>query len=293
MRKPWLILAVFLLLATPACASVRINEIAWMGSAGSANDEWIELANSESTSSVSLAGWHLKGKDGSPNIALKGEIAPSGYYLIERTHDESVPDITADLVASFGKGLSNEGETLVLSDASGTQIDMVTSGKDWLRIGGSNASKETAQRTQNGWITAARTPRAQNAAPLPKAVKTEPVPEKKTLIASVPKTALLAGTQAATLKAKETAPRQISENHISTSTVVANVLWEKQESGVNGTMLLWISLAITLFIIATIIIMRTEVGEPSDADTYAIIEDIIEGDEEDAKIYLDKAIWDE
>ena len=57
-------------------------------------------------------------------------------------------------------------------------------------------------------------------------------------------------------------------------------------------MLLWISLAIGLFIIATIIIMRAEVGEPTDADQYAIIEDIIEGDEEDARIYLDKQIWD-
>ena len=296
MRTLRLTALLFLLIALPASASVRVNEIAWMGTETSANDEWIELYYPLDTSgagSVSLEGWHLSGKDGSPNIALKESITAGGYYLIERTSDATLPTIDADLVASFGKGLSNSGERLVLSDASGTPIDMVTGGKDWSKVGGSNISKETAQRTQNKWITAPGTPRMQNAAPLPRVVKMEAVAEKKTLVASVPKTALLAGAQAADLKAKTQPPSLSPEAHIATSAVAANVLWEKQDSGVNGTMLLWVSLAIMLFIVATIIIMRAEVAQPSDADQYAIIEDIIEGDEEDAKIYLDKKIWDE
>ncbi len=292
MRKPWLISAIFLFAALPASASVRVNEVAWMGTAVSANDEWIELAYLDGTSgaeSISLEGWHLSGKDGSPNIALKGSVAPGGYYLIERTSDATLPGLDADLVASFGKGLSNSGETLTLTDASGTPIDTVVGGNDWSKVGGDNKTKQTAQRTLNGWTTGAPTPRAQNIIPVPKKVAT---------IVSVPKTALLASTQAAAVAPKEKTPEKIfiatPVSHIATGTeVAANILWEKQDSGVNGTMLLWMGVAIALFIIATVIIMHSEVEKPTDADQYAIIEDIIEGDEEDARIYLDKQIWDE
>ena len=288
MRTLRLTALLFLLIALPASASVRVNEIAWMGTETSANDEWIELYYPLDTSgagSVSLEGWHLSGKDGSPNIALKESITAGGYYLIERTSDATLPTIDADLVASFGKGLSNSGETLVLSDASGTPIDRVVGGSNWLKIGGDNKTKHTPQYTTAGWISGAPTPRAQNIIPSPKKVAAA-IP--------VPKTALLASAQMAAPIVKEKAATQTKESFIATTTnVAANVLWEKQDSGVNGTMLLWVSLAIMLFIVATIIIMRAEVAQPSDADQYAIIEDIIEGDEEDAKIYLDKKIWDE
>ena len=290
MRKPWLILVLFLLTAFPAAASVRVNEIAWMGSAASSNDEWIELVN-DGVDPVVLDGWHLRGKDGSPDITLKGNILSGQYYLIERTDDASVPNIDANLVASFGKGLSNEGETLVLTNASGTPIDMVSGGKDWSKIGGDNKTKHTAQRTVGGWVSGIPTPGAQNIVPqIPKvaAVPVSPVPPP------IPKTALLASAQAAAPVIQEKILTQTQETYIATaSDVTASVLWEKQDSSVNGTVLLWMVLAIVLFIVATLIIMRTEVAQPSDADQYAIIEDIIEGDEDDAKIYLNKSIWDE
>lgn len=295
MRKLWVISAIFLFTALPTSASVRVNEIAWMGTAVSANDEWVELAyypDGDGTSvaeSANLAGWHLAGKDGSPNIALKGYITPGGYYLIERTSDATLPNTPADLVASFSKGLSNSGETLVLTDASGTVMDRVVGGNDWSKIGGDNKTKYSAQRTGSGWTTGVPTPHATNIIPAPKKVAE---------VISVPKAALLASTQAAAVATKEKIPEKvfavIPVAHIATGTnVAANVLWEKQDSSVNGTMLLWIAMALSLFIIATLIIMRAEVAEPSDADQYAIIEDIIEGDEEDAKMYLDKNIWEE
>lgn len=144
-----------------AMASVRINEIAWMGTPASNTNEWIELYN-DAPQAVYLSGWHIDAQDGAPSIALSGSIGGNGYYLIERTDDKTLPGVTADLVTSFGGGLSNAGETLYLKDASGVTLDTVTGGKDWTNIGGDNKSKETAQRTANSWITGTPTPRSEN-----------------------------------------------------------------------------------------------------------------------------------
>lgn len=164
-KKVWnIVAATFLLFACTgsiAVASVRINEIAWMGTLASNTNEWVELYN-DAPQAVDLSGWHVDAQDGVPSIALSGSIGANGYYLIERTDDKTLPGITADLVTSFGGGLSNAGETLYLKDASGATLDTVASGKDWANIGGDNTSKQTAQRTANSWITGTPTPRAAN-----------------------------------------------------------------------------------------------------------------------------------
>ena len=152
---------IWILSVNVAFADVRINEIAWMGTALSGANEWIELAN-EGDAVVDLSGWKIVAEDGSPSITLLGTIAPNGYFLIERTDDTTVLDIPADEIASFGKGLSNGGETLYLKNASDTTIDTVSGGVDWANIGGNNSTKETAQRTSLGWVTGTPTPRMQN-----------------------------------------------------------------------------------------------------------------------------------
>jgi hypothetical protein len=58
---------------------VVINEIAWMGTATSANDEWIELYNASSTA-ISLTDWTLSASDGTPDITLSGTIASKSYF---------------------------------------------------------------------------------------------------------------------------------------------------------------------------------------------------------------------
>jgi len=106
---------------------VVINEVAWAGtSAPFANDEWIELYN-RSSQSVNLANWVLYASDGAPYINLLGAVSARGYYLIERTNDNTVSDVAADLIVPFsglssGSGLGNSGEILILSKAS-TTID--------------------------------------------------------------------------------------------------------------------------------------------------------------------------
>src|SRR3989338_1756946 len=127
------ILIIFLgLFALPffAEASVIINEIAWMGTSNSAQDEWIELY---SASGANLEGWILKTADDAMNISLSCTIPAGGYFLIERTDDSTVPNVSADLVTPFGSGLSNSGGVLILINASGSD-----------------------------WITAPGTPKAQN-----------------------------------------------------------------------------------------------------------------------------------
>ena len=145
-----------------ASAGVVINEIAWMGTEVSTSDEWIELYNS-GAADVSLDGWMLEAEDGQPSIALSGNIAANGFFLLERTDDETVPGIAADLI--YTGALGNDGEKLELKDASRIVVDTVEAtsppaGGGW--PAGDNATKETMQKSSlpaGGWITAVGTPK--------------------------------------------------------------------------------------------------------------------------------------
>lgn len=140
-------------------AAVVINEIAWMGNSNSANEEWLELYNS-GAEDVSISGWILEAQDGSPKITLSGIVKQNGYFLLERTSDDSVPNIVSDLI--YTGAMSNSGEILVLKDSSGVEQDRAEGSNSWENIGGDNTTKETAQRGGTGWITAAATPKNTN-----------------------------------------------------------------------------------------------------------------------------------
>lgn len=153
------IIAVLVCVSLPTLlfASVRINEIAWMGSHVSHNHQWIELYNT-GNESVDLSGWRLISVGSTPQIDLTGSIDANGYYLLERTSDQSVPDIPADII--YTGALVNAGEHLQLIDAQGNIIDDINNSDGW--VAGDNTTKETMQRTSTGWIAAAPTPRATN-----------------------------------------------------------------------------------------------------------------------------------
>ncbi len=112
--------------------SVVISEIAWSGTKASTNDEWLELFNT-TDAVINLDGWGLYEKGGETLVlALKGEILPQSFYLIERTDDKVISDINADLVGSFGgNGLSNNGEYLVIKNSSGQIVDEVNFSSGW------------------------------------------------------------------------------------------------------------------------------------------------------------------
>jgi hypothetical protein len=102
----------------PAPGEVVINEVAWGGTAANAADEWIELFN-VAPQTISLTGWTIT-STGGLDVPLSGLISSHGYYLLERTDDDTISDIPADLI--YTGGLGNDGETLHLLDASGGLI---------------------------------------------------------------------------------------------------------------------------------------------------------------------------
>jgi len=110
--------------AAPKAALRRVvlSEIAWMGSTASANAEWIELRNTTGYD-ISLNGWTLAADDGSPHISLDGTIPAEGYFLLERSSDDAVPGIAADLI--YTGVLENDGERLTLRDEEGVLVDAV------------------------------------------------------------------------------------------------------------------------------------------------------------------------
>ncbi len=106
---------------TPATwPQIFISEVAWAGTHASANDEWLELYNPNDTP-VSLDGWRLVAADGRPAIALQGSIPAHGFFLLERTDDNTVADVPADLI--YTGSLSNTGESLYLLAPDGQRID--------------------------------------------------------------------------------------------------------------------------------------------------------------------------
>jgi len=158
--KMFLIIAC-LLLPFAVYGSVIINEITWMGTNVSYNDEWIELYNT-AENDINLDGWILKAGDGSPEINLSGTIPAKGFYLLERTDDETIPGISADLI--YTGALGNNGENLNLYNSSGNLIDEVICTDTW--PAGDNSTKQTMERTISGnWQTSQNpggTPKVEN-----------------------------------------------------------------------------------------------------------------------------------
>lgn len=156
-RKVFFFIGCFFVCSTQA--QVLISEIAWMGTQKSHNDEWIELRN-QSLETIDLTGWTLTTPDKSPNINLSGKIFSADFFLLERTDDTSTP-ITADQI--YTGSLKNEGEVLILKDASGNTKDQTPSGM-W--SAGNNETKQTMERYDfETWKTSASsTPRAKNSA---------------------------------------------------------------------------------------------------------------------------------
>lgn len=161
----FIFVGLFLLYASPIFASIQINEIAWMGYQGDANNEWIELYNSGSAS-VNLDGWLLESSDGSPSINLtvlpeqSGPIIvdPGGFVLLERTDDSSVPGVSADKI--YTGALSNDGEDLVLKNPEGSVEDSVSFSDGW--VAGSTSSGDTLSLVGGSWVDGTPTPKASN-----------------------------------------------------------------------------------------------------------------------------------
>lgn len=141
------VLPLIVLLFVPALhaaspGDVVISEVAWMGTTGSTSNEWIELYNTTS-GSISLASWTLKAADNTPSVTLSGSIGAYGYYLLERTDDNSVPGVAADKI--YTGAMVDTGEQLVLRDGSNNVIDTANQVGAW--FAGTTTNRATMSRT--------------------------------------------------------------------------------------------------------------------------------------------------
>lgn len=165
MKLRYLMIAVVFILpilCAKAAGDVVITEVAWMGSQSSSSDEWIELFNT-SQGTVSLEGWRLESADGGITVVLSGNIPAGGFFLLERTNDDSVPTVAADLI--YSGALSNDSEVLILRNKEGAEIDRIDASSGWMA--GDNANKDTMQRGASAWISAPATPKSSGKAPPP------------------------------------------------------------------------------------------------------------------------------
>lgn len=148
------IIFIIILLLTPVITqadgpTIVINEIAWMGNENSSNDEWIELYNN-TDEEIDLTGWKLTAQDGSPDIELTGTIAPEGFFILERTDDDSAPDVVANQI--YSGSLGNSGEYLKLINTAEELIDKIDASEAW--PGGDNTTKQTLERIDEAnWQT--------------------------------------------------------------------------------------------------------------------------------------------
>lgn len=145
-RVGWM-LSFLVALSLPAMGQVIVNEVAWSGTAISSSDEWIELRNL-GEEDVDLTGWtlrigdrviHLGGVEGATKDVRATTILGLGHFLLERTDDETVPGIAADLL--YTGGLANAGEDLVLIDGAGNEVDRVLAASDGWPAGTSGSDE--------------------------------------------------------------------------------------------------------------------------------------------------------
>ncbi len=161
---------------------IIFSEVNWAGSKESPNDEWIEMKNN-SGRDISLGGWQMLSADGNIKIIFgeENKIATGGFYLLERTDDNSAPNAAADYI--YSGTLSNSGTDLKLfgSDCS-VSDEIIVSGK-W--PAGDAPLRRTMERSylDFSWHTGASdngTPGKENTAAFSKKETEQPQPQSGT-----------------------------------------------------------------------------------------------------------------
>ena len=135
---------------------ILINEVAWMGSQNSSNDEWIKLKNILGLP-INLNGWQLQDKDKQIKIIFseKDVIPSGGYFLLERTDDNSNPNTQADLI--YSGALNNTDEALYIFDNNCQLEDEVLANPSW--PAGDNSIKEPMKRFDSlYWYSGSKAP---------------------------------------------------------------------------------------------------------------------------------------
>jgi hypothetical protein len=115
---------------------IVFNEIAWMGSAQSPNEEWLELKNI-SGAEVGAGGWQIVNRNERIKIELgaTAAIAENNFLVLKRDKD-------------YSGALSNTGDHLRLFDDECRLVDEVDATNGW--PAGSNVTKQTLELDDDG-----------------------------------------------------------------------------------------------------------------------------------------------
>ena len=125
---------------------IIFSEIAWMGSVESSSNEWIRLKNI-SNSAVNLENWQIfdKAKQIKIILDIEDNVEAGEIYLLERTDDNSLPNVPADRI--YAGALNDTDEALYLFDSNCILQDFVEANPDW--PAGDKDSKETMKRNND------------------------------------------------------------------------------------------------------------------------------------------------
>jgi len=164
--RNWLGVTLVLMVAVglaSVASTVVINEVAWAGTAADPSDEWIELHNPGDVA-VNLAGWaitfgdkviHLGVAEDNTREVRRSIIDAGGYLLLERTDDQTISDVTADVL--YTGTLPNGGIAIELRDDGGQVVDRIDlAGEAWPAgtSSGGVPPYGSMERTESaGWAT--------------------------------------------------------------------------------------------------------------------------------------------
>lgn len=118
-------------------SSIVINEVAWSGTQASWADEWVELRNT-TDEAIDLTGWtlswdevtvHLGKEKGNTLTVANRTLEPGKAFLLERSDDDAVYSVKADII--YKGSLSNSGEKLVLKNSLGDKVQVVDGTEGW------------------------------------------------------------------------------------------------------------------------------------------------------------------
>jgi hypothetical protein len=156
-----IIFAIFVFMPSAAFANVQINEVAWMGDATSAYNEWIELYNDGDTAE-DLSGWSIVTTDGKFSIILSKTIQPKGYFLLEHVKADAAKSTASDVLSYTGTYFNNEGGIILLLKHGDMETDKIDASEKWPAGNSDKAKEETMQRNGEKWITAPSTKGTEN-----------------------------------------------------------------------------------------------------------------------------------
>ncbi len=119
-------------------SSVLISEVAWSGTQANWADEWVELMN-PTDKVIDLDGWTLSwegvtvhlGEEKENTITVANKtLKPGEAFLLERSDDDTVSSVKADVI--YKGSLSNSGEKLVLKNTEGEKVQVIEGKDGWM-----------------------------------------------------------------------------------------------------------------------------------------------------------------